>query len=308
MDLTTLSNVRHRDEDAQRLLSEYVYGGIYTPPLVPRGIALEDVTNYINANLKIDDSATAYRNTLEIMKFYEKADVLDTLLKVIKHEILTAEDIARAAYVIQATAEFGPEDIVEKADKYFDQVLVEHTQALHVLPTLLETKIVLAPIGSLGKLANRIDREVKKAELAVSNENTMAYYDKLAAIQRNVLPRTKHSLQRKVDILALNKPEQQTELIAVYLGQADISDFYSEIWAARLLRFDHINDESTLIIAQLSKVLNNTQIQDPIGSFMYERSARAIIYLEAELTIEQQTKFDEIEQAGAHFLSDSATI
>jgi hypothetical protein len=34
---------------------------------------------------------------------------------------------------------------------------------------------------------------------------------------------------------------------------------------------------------------------------MYERSARVIIYLEAELTIEQQKKFDEIQQAGTNF-------
>ncbi|WP_339722658.1 hypothetical protein [uncultured Paraglaciecola sp.] len=308
MDLTTLSDVRHRDEDAHRLLSEYIYGGLYTPPLVPRGIAHQDVSNYILANLKLNDSVTAYRNTLEVMKFYEKGEVLDILLRVIKQEIHTAEDVARAAYVLQATAEFSAGEIVERANKYFDDVLVTHSQALDVLPILLETKVVLAPIGNLDKLASRINTEVKKAESAVSNENTMAYYDKLSAIQRNNLPRTQHRLQRKVEILAMDKPQQQSELIAVYLGQADISDFYSEIWAARRLRFDHINDISLPIISQLSKVLQNTQIEDPIGSFIYERSARAIIYLEAELSIEQQQKFDAMEKAGAHFLSDSVTI
>ncbi|MEP1447186.1 MAG: hypothetical protein ABJK37_13870 [Paraglaciecola sp.] len=308
MDLTTLSDVRHREEDANRLLGEYIYGGIYTPPLVPRGIALEDIGEYIAANLKTDDSATAYRNTLEVMKFYEKSDILDVLLRVIKLEIRTAEDIARAAYVIQATAEFGSTDIIEKANNYFDEVLVEHSQALDVLPTLLETKVVLAPNGNLHNLENRINSEVKKAELAISNENTLAYYDKLSAIQRNTLPRTKHALQRKTDILAMEKAEQQSELIAVYLGQADISDFYSETWAARLLRFDHINELSTPIIEQLFNVLHNTTIKDPISSFVYERAARAIIYLEAELDSVQKQKFDEIEKAGAHFLSDNATI
>ena len=311
MTLPKLTTVRLYGGEADHALEQYIFGGLFSGARVPRGIKPEQVSEFITKNLKKDSNSSAYDHSLQVMRFYETADVISHVLDPLSVKETDLDSLLRSAYVIQAAAEFGVEDVPEKAREYFDHYLVKHKDTINAIPQLLETLIVLAPLGSVDKLAERIKTEVKKAEEAVTDEDSMAYYDKLAAFERNDLPRAKAIIKRKLEILSLQGEAQISQLITVYLGLADISDGYTEVWAGRLLRKEVLGSRGQPVLDGFTKMIDNIIAGDVTGpqvDFVVQRAAQAVLYLSGTLSPQQKAAYDKIEVGGMHFLWDDLPV
>jgi hypothetical protein len=311
MTLPRLTTVRLYGGEADHALEQYIFGGLFSGARVPRGIKPEQVSEFINNHLKKDSSSSAYDHALQVMRFYESADVISHVLEPLSVKETDLDSLLRSAYVLQAAVEFGTEDVPAKACEYFDHYLVNHKDTINAIPQLLDTVIVLAPLGSVDKLAGRIKDEVKKAEEAVSDEQTMAYYDKLVAFERNDLPRAQATIKRKLEIMSQEGDVQIAQWIAVYLGLADISDNYTEVWAGRLLRKAVLENRGQPVLDGFAKMINNIiagGVSGPQVDFVVERAAQAIMYLGGELSPPQKAAYDKIGVGGMHFLWDDLRV
>ncbi len=307
MTLPKLTTVRLRGREADHALEQYVFGGLFSGARVPRGIDPKQVSEFIVKNLKKDSNASAYDHTLQVMRFYESADVISHVLGPLSVKETDLDSLLRSAYVLQAATEFGTDDVPTKACEYFDHYLVKHKEAVNAIPILLETVIVTTPLGTIDKLAERIKNEVKKAEEAVTDEASLVYYDKLSAFERNDLPRAQGTIKRKLEILSLQGEALYSQLVALYLGLADISDSYTEVWAGRGLRKAVLSGDGLVVLDEVAKVIDKViagGVSGPQADFVVERGAQAIMYLGGELNAEQQQAYNKIEVGGMHFLWD----
>ena len=71
-----ITHIRLDEPQGHEALEKYIFGGHYGPMRVPRGIAPELVTKFIRENVATDADAEDLQKTLEVMRFYESADVL----------------------------------------------------------------------------------------------------------------------------------------------------------------------------------------------------------------------------------------
>jgi hypothetical protein len=306
MDRFTLTRVRLFDDDANAALSAYIYGGIYAPPQIPKGIGRGQVIEYILDHLHKDDSPSAFAAVLQIMRFYELVEIGNEVVSRSHDRLVDGDDVRRVCYVTQIGAEFGKGDLPERADQYLDTDVVSSPAAAQAFDTLLETRVALAPLGSFDRLAVRINTEFKRREADVEDEPTLMAYDQIAAIVNNDLPRAISAVGRKAQILALSGEERHRALIKIYLGLDDISDAASEMWAGRLLRNQVIADDRR-VIGLLGENLEPFESLDdvsPADCFVYERVANAMAYLGGKLTAAQVDLVSRIEAPAVHFLSD----
>jgi len=311
MTLPRLTTVRLYGGEADHALQQYIFGGLFSGARVPRGIQPEQVSEFITKNLKKDSNSSAYDHALQVMRFYETAGVISQILEPLSVKETDLDSVLRSAYVLQAAVEFGADEVPQKACEYFDHYLVNHKDTVNAIPQLLDTVIVLAPLGSINKLAERIKSEVKKAEEAVKDEDSMVYYDKLAAFERNDLPRAEAIIKRKLEILSQKDDALIAHLVAVYLGLADISDNYTEVWAGRLLRKEVLENRGQPVLEDFSKMINNILaggVTGPQVDFVVERAAQAIMYLGGTLSPQQKTAYNKVKVGGMHFLWDDLRI
>lgn len=306
MDRYTLTRARLFGDDASASLSAYIYGGIYAPPQVPKGIGREQVIEYILEHLNKDDSPSAFAAVLQIMRFYEIAEIGNEVVSRSHDRLVDADDVRRVCYVTQIGAEFGKGDLPERANQYLDNDVVDAPAAAEAFDTLLETRVALTPLGSIDRLAARIRTEFTRRKTEVQDEPTLMAYDRIAAIVNNDLPRATAAMGRKAQILALSDEDRLKTLIQVYLGFDNISDAASEVWAGRLIRNQVIADDRR-VIGLLGEILEPFDTLDgisPAECFVYERVANALAYLGGNLTTAQIALVSRIESPGVHFLSD----
>ena len=311
MTMPRLTTVRLYGEEADHALEQYIFGGLFSGARVPRGIKPEQVSEFIINHLKKDSNSSAYDHALQVMRFYETADVISQVLEPLSVKETDLDSVLRSSYVLQAAVEFGSEDVPVKACEYFDHYLVRHKDTVNAIPQLLDTIIVMAPLGSIDALAERIKAEVNNAQAAAKDEDSMVYYDKLAAFERNDLPRAQATIKRKLEILSQEGDAQVAQLIGVYLGLADISDGYTEVWAGRLLRKAMLDGEGQRVLDGFAKMINNIiagGASGPQVDFVVERAAQAMLYLGGELNPQQKAAYDKVKVGGMHFLWDDLRV
>src|SRR5690606_2241981 len=119
------------------------------------------------------------------------------------------------------------------------------------------------------------------------DEASMLRHDKLAAYQRNHLPRAAATIGTKSRLLALPAEERINPLLRVYLGRTPVSDAYMETWAGRQLRLLVIGELATQVHAALADVVGRftaAMLGNPTKVFVFERAAQALMYLGGALT------------------------
>ncbi|MFK7913451.1 MAG: hypothetical protein AB8B93_06015 [Pseudomonadales bacterium] len=312
MDIDTLSHVRRFGADAIEALDWYVFGGMFGPSQVPRGIERAVAAQFLIDTLQGDSPPSAFAKALSVMCFYELGDITEQIVRSLKNPLESREEIERAMCVVQIGVEFGPDDMPQRASQYLDQTVITSPHARECLKALIATRVALAPLGDMAALRARLDAEIAAAEAAVTDEPTLMAYDAMVAIRNNQLPRAEHQIERKSAILALPPQARIAELVAVYLGLADISDPATEAWSGRLLRrYVLAADADAEASAQIHGLLqehlapfNADSEPDDGQAFLFERAAQALAYLDGELAAEHQQLLERIKPVGIHFLSD----
>jgi hypothetical protein len=305
--------VRYDASSARAQLSMYMFDKRYGGPRVPRGIEPELVSDFIQERLEPDSPADAFRRAVEVLRFYERPDALRTMRRALTGHESTAEDVMRSAYALQAIGDLGTPGEVSQAADYFDRVLVPQPQlTAELYSILLDTLLTLAPAGSTTALSQKLNSEVRKLEPGQrSSETAMFAYDKLAAVQRNQLPKITQAIENKKQVAAAPPNPRRGELVRMYLGLSPRGGGSLGVWAARLLRKEAMEGDPAPVYAEFSKAMNAIDEKklgkDP-AKLIFLRGAQAILYLQGELSQEQRMRFEASGTAGMNFLWDDLKV
>jgi hypothetical protein len=308
-----ITTVRYNESQGRNLLQNFIFGGFRAGPRPPRGVEPELVSWFIQEELLPESPAGAYANTVRLLRFYERTDVVAHLHKALKGSERNAEDLRRSAYAIQAIGEVGTQQETERAAAYFDQKLVPHPEALNNLALMLETLIVLAPSSSTEKLAAKIDQEVqRRAKVENESEETMMAYDEMLSFQGDHLPRVLNAIQTKKKLLRMEPPDRLSEYVKMYLGLSPGSDDLMITWAGRMLRREAMESDPKPIYAvfanEIAKADPKKVGEDALTDTIVNRAAQAILYLQGKLTKTERELYEKTKLAAMNFLWDDFNI
>jgi len=303
-----VTRIRHDEAAGRELLREYVFGGMYGPSRVPRGIDPALVSEYVEAEIQPGSWTNAYGKALDVIRFYERGDVLGHLMQALTRNELDAGSIRRSAYVLQAMGDLGTPHDARAAGGYLDGVLVPLPAAIDATRDLFDAHVTLAPDHTLDALADRIRAAVDAARLTEQeSEEKMVAYDKVDAIQRNDLPRARGVAATKVAVDALPEGPRRDELVRVYMGQSTAVGALIETWAARALRREALTGDPAPVWAAFGRAIDAAE-KAPLPKahvdFAVLRAAQAILYLGGQLSDHHAELYAKAEGGAANFLWD----
>jgi len=304
-----ITTVRYDEIHGRQALRNYIFGGIRSVPRVPRGVEPELVSRFITEEIGADSPPDAYGKMVNVLRFYERADCLPHLRKILKGEEKNTAELLRSAFVTQAMAEVGAPGEAQEAAGYFDAHLAGHAKAIEAVDVLLETLVVLSPAGSADRLSRRIADEVN-AKKAFENESEegMRAYQRIASIQRLKLPQALAAAEGKKKVLALQGAEQLAELVAIYMGRSGLSDELMMTWAARMLRRQAMTGDPQLIYgafaAEIAQADPEKVGKDPLTDTMVSRAAQAILYLQGRLGKQERALYEKTALGAMNYLWD----
>ena len=304
-----ITTVRYDEKGGRAELERFIFGGMYGGPRVPRGVAPELVTEFVLEKLEPASSPDAYQRTVEVIRFYERADVAPHLRLALAAREKDERDVRRSAFAIQGVADLGPQQDLTRVAQYFDTVLVPHAAARDLFPLLLETLITLGPAGSPDKLRQRLHADLEQAAKSQnSSEAGMMAFDKLSSVERNDLPRAAGALEARKRLLAAAPAQRRNELVLLYLGQSPHSTDLMETWAGRLLRREAVEGDPEAVCAAFLRAIelaDPAKLGAPRAGFIVCRSAQAILYLGGKLTPKYRELYQQSKEFGAmNFLWD----
>jgi hypothetical protein len=300
--------VRYSKEEGIARIHNFIFGGKYGLPRVPRGVEPEVVSHAIRQNLKPESSPDAYERTLETIRFYERPDVVPGMMLALKSHEANAGDVRRSTYVLQAAGDFGSEDVSHRAGQYLDATLVPNPSMLDALPQMVEALVALSLSASPTKFAQRIQNDMTKAaESQNSSEEGMRNYQRLASFQRNDLRKTVTLMDHRKRLASLQPGNRRAELVQIYLGQSPLSTAQMETWAARLLRAEALFNPEP-VFAEFTRAIDAIAAQklaETASDILILRAAQAILYLQGSLSPQHQAMYEKAKKVGAmNFLWD----
>jgi hypothetical protein len=287
-----ITRVRHTEEESRSLLATFIFEGRYGGPRVPRGIEPEFVSRFIRETLQPSSPPAAYAAVLDVLRFYERADVLPHLGKALTGYEARGADLVRSAYILQAIGELGtPGDATQAAD-YFDRILVAHPELSEsVYPVYLDTLVSLAPAGSLARLLGRLAADLQTLRAGrYASEAGMMKYDSLAAVEHNNVPKTNVVIEIKKRLIAQPANARRAELVRIYLGLSTGGTILG-IWAARLLRKEAMEGSPEPVNAEFGNALEAVDARKlgaDRASFVVVRAVQAVMYFQGTLSPRQR--------------------
>ena len=295
----SITLVRWPSRDAARLLDTFVNGGRFGTRRPPRGIDPEYVSYWIRENIKADCGPAVMMRTVDLLRFYERRDVLEHTSRFLTRNESDEGAFRRAMYVLQAIGELGTAEQAGFAARYFNEYLLPLPFALDFFSLTLETAETLAVAID----ASNIGRRLKNAIAGAEGVTARKYDDYL----RNNLPNAilaidaRRRLQLTAPVLRLQ------ELLFIYLGESNVSSMSMEIWAGRLLRAHAMEDGQDAVLAAFGHIFDNTAISKmakPRRDFLMFRAGQAMLYLNGKFTFAQEELFNAISEGPESFLCD----
>ena len=77
-----ITTVRLDENQGRVRLRRYIFGGFRAVPRPPRGVEPELVSRFIKEELLAESPADAYAKTAEVLRYYERNDVIRHIQKV----------------------------------------------------------------------------------------------------------------------------------------------------------------------------------------------------------------------------------
>jgi hypothetical protein len=277
------------ESEARGALKAFVFGGDYGGFRVPRGIEPAFVSEFIRENVKPTSGPGALLNTIDLIRFYERSDVVPELTGPnLVRPPTDQKEFQRQAYSCQMVGDFLDEAAVVKAAEHFDRFLVKSSWALDYANLMLSTLLVLCPSGAMDAFAARTRTEVARlAPRQADSEKSMMAFDKIEAIERNDIPRTSRLIAAKKKLAAKPVPEALPDLVKTYLSKDTVSDAYLQVWAARRIRSDAIAASPKPAHAAFARHIDEVPLEEAGNPPHIARicaSSRATVYLAGELT------------------------
>jgi hypothetical protein len=304
----SITLVRWPSRDAARILSDYVNGGLEAGARPPRGIDPEFVSYWIRENVKPDCSPNAMLRVSDLLRFYERKDVLDHISRFLARNESRDRAFRRAAYILQSIGEVGSPEQAAFAVRYLNEFLLPQPIAMDFFGIVLQTAESLAASVDYALVGRRlqaaIDSAGKPADLESAAAIPYLQYSNDRVIE---YPATAIIMEGKRRLIQSPPAQRLQELLFIYLGQSPLSTPSMVVWAGRMIRKHAMDDAQTEIIAAFTQVLDGamkSQMPKPKKDFLIHRAAQAIIYLQGKLTFPQQTAYEAIQSGPENFLWD----
>ncbi len=307
-----LTVVRFSKADGRALLERFASRDRHAAAGVPRGIERSQVGEFIYEKLTPETKAEVWFRVLELMRFYEMQEVLPHLLATLDATQQREEEelFYRTECVLQALGDFGEQTQIARAGGYLEQIIATDPLIMPGLSTVSESIIALSSEGSFEQLRRRITYQAALAEQAqYQSPAALRSYQQTFAMQRNYLPKLEYVLAGKRRLESTQPDLRRRELVAVYLKRSALATHQTEVWAARLLRFEAIMGNAEAVINEFAAVLDeiaNDGANEALRRFVVERAGQAIIYFRGTLTKRQQALFQEANSNSRSFLSDGS--
>lgn len=281
--------VRLTEEESNAALDGFVFGGDFGGFRVPRGIEPTHVSTFMRERIKQDTGPKAYGRALEVLRFYERADVVPELTApILVRPPIDVKEFKRQAYACQMVGDFMDAAAAARAADHFDRFLVRSSWAVEHAKLMLSTLLVLTPSGSMDGFAARVRTEAARLEpRQADDEKSMMAFDKVDAIERNDIPRTTRLIAAKQKLGAKPVPEALPDLVKTYLNKDAISDEHLQVWAARRIRSDAMAASPKPAHAAFAKHIDEVPLEEAGNPPHIARicaSARATVYLAGDLT------------------------
>lgn len=310
-----ITTVRHGIEKSRALLKHYLHAGRFGSPYVPRGIAPDLVSLFIREEIRPDTSRHVYAKAVELMRFYERQDVVDHLGLALLRREKDFVDLMRSTHAIRAAGDLGTDEQRAKAAAYHDTVIIPHPVADRIYDALADTTVVLAPTGTTDAIKARVQRDLKRLEPNQDqSEEDMAAYDAVLEVHEQAIPGADSTIDAKKKLIVQKPPERAKELVDIYLGLGEPSDPYMQQWAARQIRFDVAATSFDLhrprfieIIDTLPERAKQDELDQTESDLLLVRSMNAIAYFHAAPRIEHLELFVKAKRRGGihmNFLCD----
>jgi len=291
--------VRWQSRDANLMLERFVHGGRYSGRRPPRGLDPEYVSYWIRENVKADCAPGAMMRVTDLLRFYERKDILDHVSRFLTRNEADERSFRRSLYVLQAIGEMGTAEQTGFAVRYFNEYLVPQPFAMEFFTLLLDTAEAL----SIAVDPTVVGRRLQTALASAKDQEFRRYSD----YNRNDLPVAIRTIEARRRLSMANPTQRVGELLQIYMGISDLSTLNMHIWAGRTLRDYAMQGGQSAINSSFGQIFDNAMKMEapkPRKDFLLHRSGQAIIYLQGKLTFPQEAAYDAIEQGSENFLWD----
>lgn len=302
-----ITMVRWTGKHAVERLQKYVFGGSYANPRAPRGIDPEFVSHWVKENVQPGGSPLAVAQVLELMRYYEREDLVPHMSRFLTRDEADARDLTRSLHAAQCIGELGTPDQARAGAAYFAQYLVPHPEAMTVFPLVLDTADSLASAVDYLLVGRRLQAAIDAAKVPNLKGTAGIPFRKYTDYSRNNYLATQRAIEVKRRLLAADPTQRLQELMLIYLGESPVSSLSLEVFAARLIRKYAFDGGQSTVNGAFSQFIDATapsKFVQPRKDFIIHRAAQAIIYFQGELTYPQEKLYDAIEEGPVNFLWD----
>jgi hypothetical protein len=302
--------VRWSNRDAASSLDKFVFGPRQVGRRPPRGLNPEFVSYWIRENIKPDCSPLVMMRVVDVLRFYERKDVLDHTSRFLNRNEGDERSFRRAMYVLQAIGEVGTLEQCNFAVRYFNEYLLPQPVAMEFFTLVLETAETLYLAVDFTAVGRRLQAAIDAAGKAPDLEGSGGLpWRKYSDYNRNEYPNSSRIVEAKRLLIRAQPDQQLPELMFIYMGESPFSSPSMEIWAGRLIREYASKSEETqsVVLATFAQIVNgalNSKVPKAQKDFMIHRAAQAILYLQGELSFPQEAAYDAIENGPENFLWD----
>lgn len=309
MDDAKITRVRYGQAEANELLRNYVFEGRFGGPRAPRGIAPTHVSAFVKASILPTTGPTAIGRVLEVLRFYERQDVVDHLMvQFLKSRPADQSELRRSLLVVQIAGDLGTDAQIKQAADFIDDQVVNHPSLNDEFPLLFQTFVVLAPLGNMNKSVQRLTAEIIRAEpQRDASDEGLRTYTVLKSADDNERKRATRFRDAKTRILAMSPNQRRTELTSIYLDESSLSTSYMELWAARLLRREAFDADPAPVLQEFTAYLDKALpagAKAPAEEFHYVRAVQALVYLGGKPAARHQATYDALKERTLNFLWD----
>ncbi len=304
----TITLVRHRSQDANNILRNFVDGGTESGRRAPRGIEPEYVSYWLHQNIKPDCSPAAMMHTGDLLRFYERKDVLDTVSRLLTRSESNERAFRVSMYALQAIGEVGTPEQQAFAARYLNEFLLPQPVAMDFFNLVLETAEALAPAVDMPTIGRRLQAAIDAVGTPKDLESAAAVpYMKYSDYRTLYYPGALRVVEAKRRLAALAPAARLQELLFIYLGESPLSAPSMVTWTGRLLRQHAMAGGQADVLAAFGAILDGaikSQMPAAKKEFIIQRAAQAIVYLHGKLTFPQEAAFDAIKTRTLSFLWD----
>jgi len=304
----SITIVRWPSRDAARLLNAFVFGGLESGPRPPRGIDPEYVSYWIRQNLKPDCSPLAMMRVADLLRFYERRDILEHVSRFLTRNEAADRPFRRALYVLQTIGELGSPEQCAFAVRYLNEFLLPQAIAMEFFALILDTAVALATAVDLAVIGRRLQGAIDAAGTPKDLESAEAIpYLKYSNYRVIDYPAAGRIVEAKRRLAGAAPAMRLQELLYIYLGESPLSTPAMIVWAGRMIREYVIKDGQTEVLDAFSQIMDGalkSTMPEPKKEFMLARAGWAILYFRGKLSIPQEMAFDAIPSKQLSFLCD----